>query len=200
MQNKIITWLSFCIVTVIIILKIFGLIQIDIYSAIFVVLLSIPFISPYIESLVIFGNRFNFRKTVEKIEMLTNKAVEESTKTKRVVKEKNITSFPIDFSLETSKEIVDKDPTLALASLRIETDKMLSTLYNEFFPENEQKNVTLSRKVQSLKEIDVLSDFHKQALNEIISVGNQAVHGSPITKEEANKVIGDAERLAKSFI
>ncbi len=161
-------------------------------------LLAVPFIATYLESLNLFGNHFNFRKSIDKIEDLTAKATEESQKNTQDNANTTFNEYPIAFSVEQSRELIEKDSTLALASLRIEIEKSLKIFCKKLRIENSE-NVTLNKIVNGLNKIKVLNDYQANALKEILMASNQAIHGKTISNNDAREIIDLAEKLSKSF-
>lgn len=198
MQNKIITYISFSLFIIVFFLYVGGIIKLDKYSFVLVVLFAVPFIATYLESLNIFGNHFNFRKSIDKIEDYTIKATEESKKQTQDNINKTYNEYPIAFSTEQSRELIEKDSTLALAALRIEIEKSLKVFCNKLKIGNSEK-VPLNKIVNGLNEIKVLNDYQANALKEIIFASNKAIHGKNISDNDAREIIDLAEQLSRSF-
>lgn len=197
MSCKPITYCSFFTFIIINILSFIGYIKFDKYTFLLTIILSIPFISSYLDSLNILGNNFNFRKSIDKIENLTIKATQEVENSAESKKEIS-TKYPSAFSVSQSKELLVKDSTLALASLRIEIEKNLKAFSSKTNIENNEKT-SLRKIIQNLNKIGVLSNYHVEALNEILLVCNKAIHGTNVSDSEAKKIIDLAEQLALSF-
>ena len=173
------------------------IVKFDKFSFLLTLILAVPFISTYLDSLNIFGNNFNFKKSIDKIENLTNKAtvvLQESNENKQ----NNIKKYPSAFSILQSKELLSMDSTLALASLRIEIEKSLKTVCDKLNLKNYQ-NTPLNIIIQQLNKIGVLNNYHVDALREILKVSNKAIHGGNITDDEAGKIVDLAEKLSMSF-
>lgn len=145
----------------------------------------------------IFGNKFNFKKSIDKIENLTAKATKEAQES-LINKSENIAKYPSAFPVSQSKELLSIDSTLAIASLRIEIEKSLKALCLKLNIKNAEKT-SLRKIIQGLHEINILSAYHVDALKEILITSNKAIHGGIITKNEAKKIIDLAEQLSKSF-
>lgn len=198
MQHKPIIYLSFAIVVIINILGLIGIVKFDKFSFLLTLILAVPFISTYLDSLNIFGNNFNFKKSIDKIENLTNKATVALQESNENKKNNNIEKYPLAFSILQSKELLSSDSTLALASLRIEIEKSLKALSDKLNLENYQA-APLNIIIKKLNKIGVLNNYHVNALREILKVCNKAIHGGNITDDEARTILDLAEKLSKSF-
>ena len=195
-MEKIISYSSFALFILILFLSIFNVISIDKYTFVLTIFLTIPFISKYIESLNIFGNKFYFRKSIEKIEQLTNKALEEESSDK----DKDSTNFqhPMSYIVEQSQELLEKDPTLAIASLRIGFEKSLRNFCENLAIDASNK-YSLKAVIKALEENGIIKQYQVDALEEIINVANKVIHGKNISYDDAKQIIELAERLIYSF-
>jgi hypothetical protein len=92
------------------------------------------------------------------------------------------------------KQFFEQDPNLALAGLRIEIEKRLTTL-------GKRRKVQLSsltgisKMIQVLKEQKALNPELAASLSEIVGVGNRAIHGADIESSVAKRALAVGEEL-----
>jgi hypothetical protein len=97
------------------------------------------------------------------------------------------------------REIAQRDPNLALAGLRIELEVMASNLATGFKLSSTRPE-PLARLLQRLVEHDAITNEQLQLTRKILRLCNQAVHGSRVTREEADEVIDLASILAEQYL
>jgi hypothetical protein len=97
------------------------------------------------------------------------------------------------------RQLAEQDPNVALAGLRIEVEVLAHNLAKGF-------NIALNRHESGTRLLRRLYDYgaidsqQMQLAMKIMSVCNAAVHGSPVTQEEASAVIDTAEVLTDQYI
>lgn len=183
----------------------------DGYSVFLIVVVSFPFIAPFLKSFRMLGGQFDFRDSIEKIENYTKKSIESKkashlevdvaplkfTAPSKVEKE---VPWPPALNLEKSLEFVEEDPVLALASLRIELEKTMRRLYcSPHHYGKSSKKLGLGAMVRELHHQEILDSDQVAALKEISNVCNKAIHGNEISKKEATNIIQLTEELSVSF-
>jgi hypothetical protein len=97
------------------------------------------------------------------------------------------------------REIAQRDPTLALAGLRIELEVMAYNIAIGF-KLAARKHEPLSSLLSRLKEHGAITSDQLQLTKKILSLSNQAVHGRSVTKGEAEEVIDAARVLAEQYL
>lgn len=166
--------------------------RIDYFTIIILVILCIPYFSQFLKKAKVAGAEFEFKDEIESTKKVVKESVEKS-KSKGEMK-----PLPFEtFNMSTAKEIVDSDPILALASLRIEIEKKLR-LAAKFFNLGSTKS-NLSAIIDALMSNEILSSEKVSALRKIIEMCNKAVHGYDITKREAKDIVNLMEELNQSF-
>ena len=111
--------------------------------------------------------------------------------------------FPIPDYL---RELVWRDPNVALAGLRIELERALR-LAREVLLDRDQdekddrprRSLTLSGIVRDLQKRRRLDDEQSELALSIIRIGNRAAHGELIAPDEASLVFEWADTLNRSF-
>jgi hypothetical protein len=97
---------------------------IDRYSALFLFLLAIPLVASYLRKAKWFGAEFDFKETIHQVAELVQKS---EIKAKEKQGGKTVTKPYFEtFSVDKSLLLVSEDPSLALAALRIEIERVLS--------------------------------------------------------------------------
>jgi hypothetical protein len=163
-------------------------------TIIILLILSIPFLSHFLKRAKVAGAEFEFRDEIENTKKIVKQSVEKS-KSKNNGKSKPL---PFEtFNLHTVRRLLESDPILALASLRIEIEKKLR-LATKFFKLPSKKN-SLSQIIDSLMEREILSSEQISALRKIIEMCNKAIHGYEISKDEVREIVDLTEELNKSF-
>lgn len=74
-------------------------------------------------------------------------------------------------------QVVDMDPNLALAGLRIELEKQLRRIANEF---GINRRVPMPTLLRELRNMEALSGPQYSALNDLLPMLNAAVHGADV--------------------
>jgi len=166
---------------------------VDYFTVIILFILCIPFLSKFLKRAKVPGAEFEFREEIES----TKKAVRQSVEKSKSRADGKSKPLPFEtFNTRAVKALLDSDPVLALASLRIEIEKKLRMAAKYFkLPD---KN-TLYEIIESLMEEGILSPEQVTALKKIVEMCNRAIHGYDISGDEAEEIIHLTEELNKSF-
>ena len=123
---KINPWAIFIVIIGIALIIIHGLWSnffiIDYFTVIILVIICIPYLSQFLKKAKVAGAELEFKDEIESTKKIVKESIERS-------KSENGESKPLPFetfNMSTAKEIVDSDPVLALASLRIEIEKKIT--------------------------------------------------------------------------
>jgi hypothetical protein len=155
---------------------------------------SIPFIAQFLKEVNIFGAKFKFKKEIRITEELFNMSGTSRIRTEvdaslAVVKSK---------ALDNARKLLDSDPVLALAVLRIEIEKSLKTIAKRLdFPIREK--ISITEILVHLERKEIFSHDHVLILRQIIKMCNKAIHGVAISKEEAKEIIFLAEKYYRTL-
>jgi len=95
------------------------------------------------------------------------------------------------------RKLLNSDPVLALASLRIEIERKLRLAASSL--KLPVRRDTLFEIIEALPKEGVLSFEQVTALRKIIDMCNKAIHGYEISTVEAREIIQLTEDLNKSF-
>ena len=163
----------------------------DKFSISLLFLLAIPLLAPYLKKAKWFGAEFEFREEIKEVTKLVQQ-VEAKIKDDKPL-------FFSTFSTHSARQILDVDPNLSLAALRIEIERTLSHAVRRLLDRKTAKPRSIRGYVKLLASAGLLRPDQAEALQVISSMCNTAVHGHDVTKVEASKIIELTERLNKSF-
>lgn len=96
------------------------------------------------------------------------------------------------------QSIATRDPNLALAGLRIEIEKRLSSLA-EIHGLNSRKPMGVGQSLRALAQAEVLTSEERSILANIVNILNGAVHGAEVDTRAANWAIDVGPRLLASL-
>ena len=106
---------------------------------------------------------------------------------------------PTGLELSYYRNLIEQDPTIALAGLRIEFETMLRNLAKGF-------KVTINERdgagiiVHKLKDRSAITSRQADLLGRIIKLCNAAVHGLRVTSSQAEEIFDIAEVLRDQYI
>jgi len=155
---------------------------------------SIPFIAQFMKEVKFLGAEFKFKEEIRKAEKLINLSGTAKVRTEvnaylAVVKSKD---------LDNVRKLLDSDPVLALAALRIEIEKSLKNIAERLdFPIREKTPIT--KIIVNLERKEILSHEQVLILRQIINMCNKAIHGVAISKGEAKEIIFIAEKYYRTL-
>ncbi len=155
---------------------------------------AIPFIAQFLKEVNIFGAKFKFQEEIRKIEKLIN-----VSGTARVRTEINVPLTVVKSkALDNARKLLDSDPVLALAALRIEIEKSLKVISKKLdLPIKEKRSIT--EIIVNLNKKEIFSYEQVLVLRKIIQMCNKAIHGAVISKSEAKEIILLTEKFYRTF-
>jgi len=186
--------LSVAILALIILHVVLPKLAIDSITVTFLVLLLIVWVLPWIKSFKIPGGTEIQMREVEKAQ----ESLAKVDLPRRPQPPTNLTITAIDgVELDKSSlrdQLLDQDPNLALASLRIEIEKRLRELAAKrgIFV---QKIAGVMQVTQILRQRGALDPKLDSSLLEIIALCNRAVHGAMVETEVARRTVALGEDL-----
>jgi hypothetical protein len=123
---KVMQWIIFIIgITAFVVHGFFpSLFKIDWYSLIVLIILSIPVLAPYLRKAKVPGAEFVFKDEILETKKLVQKSIEQTEK-KNQNSPTGINLQFETFKLSAITRLLDSDPTLALAALRIEIERRI---------------------------------------------------------------------------
>lgn len=97
------------------------------------------------------------------------------------------------------RALASQDPTLALAGLRIEIDILARNLAKGFNVSFSERDGGI-RLVRKLHQGDALTDEQMQLTVKVLQLCNAAIHGSAVSREQAETVIDIADVLSAQYL
>ena len=198
---NIMQWLSFS--TILAMILVHGIwpdaFVIDKLSMLLLMLLAIPLIAPFMKKAKWFGAEFEFKDQIEKTKKLVEKS-EAHAKDQYGALLNNNPRFET-FSTSSAQHLVDQDPNLALAALRIDMERVLSRAVEVLVAPAPApaRSLAISESTRLLLEHKLISKEQSDALRTITQMCNKAVHGADVTAAEATEILVLANRLNQSF-
>jgi hypothetical protein len=195
---KKIQWAAFVFIIAIVVVRGFWpeAFTLDKYSVGLLFLLAIPLLAPFLKKAKWFGVEFDFKENIQQLVNLVEESKEEK---KEIEEEKRPVDIIETFSAESAMNLVEQDPNLALAALRIEIERILrlacQTLIN---PESSAKNA-IGFLVKELHEHGTIGDHQRDTIHQITKLCNEAVHGGNVSMHDAIEVIDLTIELSRSF-
>ncbi|WP_299486604.1 hypothetical protein [Acaryochloris sp. IP29b_bin.137] len=106
---------------------------------------------------------------------------------------------PSGLELSYYRELANQDPALALTGLRIELEIIGQNLAKGFNIEV-PKNASVARVFHALANGYAITNKQYNLVQSITRLANSAVHGAPISRDDANAVIDTADVLRDSYL
>lgn len=159
-------------------------------------ILFLPFVAQYLRKAKFPGAEFEFKDEILETERLVKQSVERAKKADNSGEAK-ILPFET-FKLSAVRKLLNSDPVLALAALRIEIEKKLSLL-GEFLGLPAKDKFSIPRLIEVITKRELLSFEQITALRKIVNMCNKAIHGCLVSKQEAGEIIDLAEELNRTF-
>jgi len=155
---------------------------------------AIPFIAQFLKEVNILGATFKFQEEIRKIEKLINVS--------GTVKVRTVTNASLAVvkskAFDNSRKLLDSDPVLALAALRIEIEKSLKVIAKKLdMPIKEKRSIT--EIIVNLNRKEIFSHEQVLVLRKIIQMCNKAIHGAVISKSEAKEIILLTEKFYRAL-
>ena len=155
---------------------------------------SIPFTAQFLKEVNILGANFKFQEEIRKIEKLINVSGTAKVRTEVIASSAVVKSKALD----NARKLLDSDPVLALAALRIEIEKSLKTIAKKLdLPSQEKQSITAI--IINLKSKEIFSHEQVLILRKIIQMCNKAIHGAVISRGEAKEIISLTEKFYRTL-
>lgn len=199
---KTMQWAAFVFILAIVIVR--GLwpdkFALDDISFLLLFLVAIPLLAPFLKKAKLFGAEFDFKENIQQLSNLVEESVEESKEEKTQIEEDNrgVGLFET-FSAESAMNIVQQDPNLALAAVRIEIERILRLAYETSIDTNTSAKNGIAFLANKLHEHEMIGDHQREAIRQITKLCNAAIHGGDISIDDAIVVIDLAIELSRSF-
>lgn len=105
---------------------------------------------------------------------------------------------PSGLELSYYRDIAKQDPTLALAGLRIELEIIGKNLAKGFGVDIPTGGVTSVFK--ALAQENAITNNQYNLIQSIVRLANSAIHGTPVTRDDANSVLDTADVLCEQYL
>lgn len=152
------------------------LVQIDMITAILILLAVLPWLAQVIRSLELPGG---FKIELQDVKSATEKVASGTTITATTA----VVAPPREDNLQFLREVARTDPNLSLVGLRIEIEKRLATLASGLnFDAKRNSASAMLRHLVSNQRIDSAT---ASGLADLIGLGNQAAHGAEVSPSAA---------------
>jgi hypothetical protein len=197
-EMRLMRWLVFGTGIALIVVRGFwsNIFMIDAFTVVILFVLSIPFVAQYLRKAKFPGAEFEFKDEIRETEKLVQLSIEQ-TKASESSRARKTLQFET-FKLTTVKGLLDSDPVLALAALRIEIERTL-TLMVTALSLSVSGGSSVTRLIKAFSERQLLSSVQVAALQKIVSMCTKAIHGSFVSEAEARRIIDLAEELNRTF-
>lgn len=106
---------------------------------------------------------------------------------------------PSGLDMSYYRNLAEQDPNVALAGLRIEIDVLARNLAKGFNVSIDDR-ASGARLLRKLYDAGAITSDQMQLSMKVLRVCNAAVHGTPVSREEADEVISSAEVLADQYL
>jgi len=162
-----------------------------------IILLIIIFLSPFISAI----KKIKLGDFEAEIDPKEIQRIKENIETKLPDSEEPQEKPPeIENTVSSIIQLVETDPVIALAKLRIELEKVITRLYRKTQQKTEQgRPVSLGRMVYQLANQELISQGIAGPIREIIAICNRAVHGEDIRERDAKAIVDIGTSLLKSL-
>lgn len=157
--------------------------QIDwLVFALFILCIS-PWLIPYVKEITLPGGT--------KITLLEVKEASEKIIPGKVALEGAVTGKE---SSHTNREIIIKDPKLAIVGLRIEIEKCIRSIARKYNIEAGPGQI-LRNLISELEEKGILNSSEVIGLKDLIDIGNKAAHGAEVEEEVAKWAFKEGNKI-----
>lgn len=113
--------------------------------------------------------------------------------------ELGLVPVPSGLDLDYYKSIAERDPTLALAGLRIELEILLRNLARGFKIERPGYQSPLQL-LKSLRDGSRITSDQYELGRQIFSLANRAIHGQTVSRNEAEQIIESSKALIDDYL
>ena len=183
--------ISVLCVAAIFIHAVFPDLQLDYVTLVFLLIGVLPWLSPWIKSIELPGG---FKITLQDVKAATDKV---AAGIEQEVRPPTPLSVDEESKIKQLWDVVDSNPNLALAGLRMEIENHLKNkakATNILF-EGRSAGIIL----RELANMDIVSKQTFSGLNDLIALGNQAIHGVEVTAEAARWALDYAPVILESL-
>ncbi|WP_421849319.1 hypothetical protein [Marinomonas sp.] len=139
-------------------------------------------------------------ETIEKKKEHKNSKPIEYTKANLRLVELGLRPSPSGMDVGYYREIVNDNPNLALAGLRMEVEVLIKNLASGFKLEFDERRYSGGRLLELLLDNHAILDSQYQLAVKVLSLCNKAVHGELITRDQANSILDSVDVLIEDYL
>jgi hypothetical protein len=164
-----------------------------------IILLVVMLLSPFTTAItkIKFGD-FEAEVSPEEVRKIKDQF---EARTKDSDKLEKVSEPEIERTIENIQGLVESDPVLSLAKLRIELEKALNKLHQFAFNEKRQeKSLSAGQLVYKLDKAGILPSDISVPTREVIAICNRAIHGEDIRQQDVKSVIDVGVDLLREIV
>ncbi|XOV77808.1 MAG: hypothetical protein ACFHVJ_12735 [Aestuariibacter sp.] len=140
------------------------------------------------------------KETIEKKKEHKNSQPIEYTKANLRLVELGLRPSPSGLDMNYYRDIVNGNPNLALAGLRMEVEVLIKNLATGFKLEFDERRLSGVRLLKMLLENHAILESQYQLAVKVLSLCNKAVHGEIITQDQANSILDSVDVLIEDYL
>ena len=157
-----------------------------------IVLLLVIFLSPFISAIT----RIKYGDFEAEIDPKEVQKIKKEVSAQAVNANEPAQNSQVEEIINSISALVESDPILALAKLRIELEKALNRLFRMTHKEDKSKRVVSPMQlIQRLSSEEILPKDLARTTREVMSICNRAIHGEDIRKQDAESVVESGASL-----
>ncbi len=161
------------------------------------------------------GVSFELENNIKEVTKLADKVQEETVEKKKEHKSSRPIEYtkanlrlvqlglrpsPSGMDMSYYREIVNDNPNLALAGLRMEVEVLIKNLATGFKIEFDERRYSGNHLLRLLFENHAILENQYQLALKVLSLCNKAVHGESITREQANLILDSVDVLIEDYL
>lgn len=167
----------------------FNVVKVDNTS---IILLLVIFLSPFISAIT----KIKYGDFEAEIDPKEVQKIKNEVSAQAVNANERAQNSEIEETINSISALVESDPILALAKLRIELEKALNRLFRMTHKEDKSKRVVSPMQlIHRLSSEEILPKDIARTTREVMSICNRAIHGEDIRKQDAESVVESGASL-----
>jgi hypothetical protein len=151
-----------------------------------IILLLVIFLSPFISAIT----KIKYGEFEAEIDPKEVQKIKDDVSAQVASIDEPTKNSEIEKTVDSISGLVDSDPILALAKLRIELEKVINNLYRMTLKgKDSDRFISPTQLIRKLWSAQILPRDIADTTREVISVCNRAIHGEDIRKQDAASVV-----------
>jgi hypothetical protein len=157
-----------------------------------IILLLVILLSPFISAI----KRIKYGDFEAEIDPKEVKKIKDEVSAQAINASEPAQNLAIEKTINSIRALVESDPILALAKLRIELEKSLNRLFRMTNKEDKSKRaVSPMQLIHRLSSEEVMPKDIARTTREVMSICNRAIHGEDIRRQDAESVVESGASL-----